>query len=97
MCNNAVPELVKKRIEIAKLFYPLERKLQRRLAKRLISGFNETANYLSGFAKEIGFIQKIDEENFIVWKNNNKSKNECLFCYIEDSAKLELFTELFKK
>ncbi len=95
--NNAVPEFVKKRIEIAKLFYPIERKLQRRLAKKLISGFDETATYLNEFAKEIGFTQKIVEENFIVWKNKNKSNTECMFYYIGDATKLKLFTELFEK
>ena len=95
MENIATSDIVKKRIEIAKLFYPLEKKFQRRLAKKLISGFEETTNYLSDFAKELNFTQEIIEEKFIIWKY--KSKIECMFIYIQDSMKLDLFIELFEK
>jgi hypothetical protein len=94
---NAVSEIVNKRIEIAKLFYPLEKKLQRRLAKNLVSGFNKTVDYLGLLAKDMDYTLTVIEENFIVWMYNNKSKIECMFNYMEDPKKLDLFLKLLKK
>jgi hypothetical protein len=37
MQENKILDIVKRRIKIAGLFYPLERKLQRRIAKNLVS------------------------------------------------------------
>lgn len=97
MEDKDISEIVKKRIEISRLFYPLERKLQRRLAKNLVLGFEETANYLSVFANELNFTQNIIEGKFIVWRYKNKSKIECMFNYIEDSMKMDLFIEVYEK
>jgi hypothetical protein len=43
MQENEIPERIKKRIELAKLFYLLERKYERRWAKLLNSGFDRIA------------------------------------------------------
>lgn len=96
MGKNAIPEIVKKRIEISKLFYPLERKLQRRLAKIFVYGFDETVNYLGVIAKDLNFTQKVIQEKFILWKYKNKTQIECMFSYVEDATKLDLFVKLFR-
>ena len=97
MKDKDIPDIINKRIEIAKLFYPLERKLQRRLAKNLVLGFEETANYLSVYADGLNFTQNIIEEKFIVWRYKNKSIIECMFIYIEDSMKMDSFIEVYEK
>ena len=95
MTKKTIPEIVLRKIEVSKLFYPLERKLQRKLAKNLVSGFADTTNYLSILAKELNFTQNIVEGKLIVWRYKNKAPIECMFSYIENAMQLELFIELF--
>ena len=95
MTKKTIPEIVLRKIEVSKLFYPLERKLQRKLAKNLVSGFTDTKDYLSILAKELNFTQNIVEAKLIVWKHKNKAPIECMFSYIENAMQLELFIELF--
>jgi hypothetical protein len=97
MQENKIPEIVKKRIEIAKLFYPLERKLQRRLAKNLVSGFNDTLEYLNELAERMNFSQTVLEKKYIIWKGPDKKSNDCMFCIIEDITKLSSVVELYEK
>jgi len=73
MQENDVPEIVKKRIELAGLFYPLERKLQRRWAKALLSGFEDTVAKLDETAKDMNYVQTIAEDKFILWSETENS------------------------
>jgi len=95
--KKEIPEIVKKRIKIAKLFYPLERKLQRRLAKNLVSGFDDTFKYLNEFAESMNYVQAVKEKRYIIWKDPDKKNNECMFCIIEDITKLSSVMEIFEK
>ena len=97
MGKNNIPIIVKKRIEISKLFYPLERKLQRRLAKKLLLGFDETFQYLGEMANKLNFEQIIIEEKFIVWKFPKEPNFECMFCFIKEITNIDLLIELFEK
>ena len=95
MIKNTFPDIVEKRIEITKLFYPLERKLQRRLAKILLSGFDELTKHLNTIAADKNFKQSILHKKYIVWKYGNKNNVECMFCYVNDAMNLNSFVDLF--
>jgi hypothetical protein len=97
MQREEIPQTVKKRIEIAGLFYPLERKLQKRLAKNLVSGFDATLKYLNELAESLNFVQNVLEGKYIIWKDSGKKSNECMFCLINDITKLNFIVELFEK
>jgi hypothetical protein len=95
--EREIPEIVRRRIEISKLFYPLERKLQRRLAKNLISGFDEISDYLNELAENRKYVQSVAENEYILWRDANSKSNECMFCLIKDISSLKPVTELFEK
>lgn len=96
MKRTAIPKIVKKRIEIAKLFYPLDRNHKRRIAKILNSGIEETIKYLNAYAEEMQFIQVINKDKYIIWKQNNASKIECMFCFIADATNMNLLQSLIE-
>jgi hypothetical protein len=97
MQENEIPERVKKRIELAKLFYPLERKYERRWGKLLNSGFDQTAEELSSLSNTLNYNQKVPEENTILWLDPIESKAECMFCLIYDITDLDLVASIFDK
>ncbi len=96
MNEKYIPELVQKRIKLAALFYPIERKLQRRLAKSLISGFEQTVEYFDDLAGTMNYNQSIIGENLILWKDITTKKTECLFCLITDITEIESIPHLFE-
>ena len=95
MKKSGIPEIIKKRIEIAKLFYPLERKFQRRLAKVLLEGFEKLTEYLNMLAEEKNFKQSIMNKKYIVWKHGRKNNIECMFCYVDNAMDLDMFVKIF--
>jgi hypothetical protein len=97
MKENEIPERIKKRIELAKLFYPLERKYERRWGKLLNSGFDRIAEELNSLSNNLNFNQKVPEENTILWLDPGDNKAECMFCLIYDITDLDLVASIFDK
>ena len=97
MQEKEIPERIKKRIKLAGLFYPLERKLERSWGKLLNSGFDETAEELSSLSNDLSFKQKVPEVNTILWLDPDDNKTECMFCLIDNSTKLDVVTGVFDK
>jgi len=97
MTETDLPQKVKKRIELAKLFYPLDRKYQRRWAKLLIAGFGSTAEQLYTLSAEYNYNFISPEDNTVLWLDGETDKPECMFCLINDSANLELTASIFER
>ena len=97
MQESEIPERIKKRIKLAGLFYPLERKYERRWGKTLNSGFDETVVKLQSLSDDLNFNQKVPEENTVLWLDTDDGKSECMFCLIDDITKLDLVTGIFDK
>ena len=91
-----IPKALKKKIELSKLFYPLVRKLQRRLAKILVSGHEETIKYLSAMAKSMNYIPVVSKDKYILWNSSEKSNTECMFYVINDITNINFLRDLFK-
>jgi len=97
MQENEIPERIKKRIDLAKLFYPLERKYERRWAKLLNFGFDRTAEELNSLSNNLNFNQKVPGENTILWLDPDDGKVECMFCLVYDITDLDLVVSIFDK
>ena len=97
MQEKEIPERIKKRIELAGLFYPLERKYERRWGKLFNSGFDQTAAELNSLSGKFNFNQNMPEENTVLWLDPDDGKSECMFCLIDDITRLDLATGIFDK
>jgi len=86
MKKNVLPEIVKKRIEISKLFYPLARTEERKWAKTFHTGIDSLFTILEPEAIRLKFFQDLVPENYIIWKDLDTKTNECMFCLIHDAT-----------
>ena len=97
MQEKEIPEKIKKRIELSGLFYPMERKYERRWGKTLNSGFEQTLAELQSLSNNLNYNQKVPEENTVLWLDPDDGKSECMFCLIDDITKLDLVAGIFDK
>jgi len=97
MNKKDIPEIAKNRIKLAQLFYPLERKYQRRWAKLFNSGFEDTAEKLKALSQKLHYVYKIPESNSVLWIDAKTNRVECMFCLITDCADIELVSSIFER
>jgi hypothetical protein len=97
MQEKEIPERIKKRIKLAGLFYPLERKYERRWGKTLNSGFNQTLAELQSLSNNLDLNQSVPEEDTVLWLDPDDGKSECMFCLIDDITRLDLVVRIFDK
>jgi hypothetical protein len=96
MKEKAVPEIIKKRIEIAKMFYPLERNEERKWARVFHKGLDSLYARLETEASKLSFIQDL-KENYIIWIDPDKNTNESMFCIISDATSFKSVQSLISK
>jgi hypothetical protein len=95
--EKEIPEIAKRRIKLSNLFYPLERKYQRRWAKVFNQGFEQTADKLKELSLELQYDYKIPEANSVLWIDSHTNRTECMFCLINDSMDFDMVFNIFKE
>lgn len=88
---------INKRIELAKIFYPLDQTAKRRWARVFRSNWKNINDKFENLAGEWEFSSKSLSDNTILWIDSNNNSIECMFCFIEDISKLELISDIFEK
>lgn len=89
MKEKVLPKIVRKRIEISKLFYPLDRNEERKWARIFRNGLDSLFVKLEPEASKLGFVQELIQDNFILWKDPDSNTNECMFCIITDPSSFQ--------
>lgn len=92
-----LPQEVKKRIEVAKLFYPLDRTAQRRWARLFASDFKKICSRFSDLAGEWEFESRSASDNTILWTDVKSKNSECMFCFVDDVTQLESISSIFDR
>jgi hypothetical protein len=95
--EDEIPEKVGRRIELSKLFYPLERKYERRWGRTFDSGFDQLHSELQELAEERQYFQDKIDHNTILWKDAVDGTAECMFCLINDATNLGTIQDVFQK
>lgn len=90
-----MPENVQKRLELFQMFYPLERKYERRWGRTFDSTFDEIVPVFSEQAIEKGYEQKTVEPQTILWQNPNDGSVECMFCFVVDASNFDQVQNIF--
>jgi hypothetical protein len=86
MKEKVLPKIVKKRIEISKLFYPLDRNEEKKWAIIFRNGLDSLYAKLEIEASKLDFVQDLVQDKFIIWKDLPSNTNECMFCIITDAT-----------
>ena len=89
MKKRVLPKIVKKRIEISKLFYPLARNEERKWARIFRNGIDSLFVKLESEAIKLDFVQDLVQDSFILWKDPGSNTNECMFCIITDATSFQ--------
>ena len=87
---------IKRRIELSKIFYPLERKEERMWGKVFNWGITNIFEYFDELAVKKNYKQEKVDSNKIIWKEKDNSI-ECMFCFIQDITNLKLVKNVFSK
>ena len=95
MAAEQLPLNVRKRLEIAGLFYPLDRSAQRQFARILSKGQKAFESHLAENARELKFEQEIVRDGFILWKDREAGTYECLFRLVDDATDLPTIKNIF--
>ncbi len=89
--------LVEKRLRLAAMFYPIERKLERRWAKLFLAGFAETARELEIMAEAQGYRQQTQEDRIVFWHDPETGSHEAMFFFIYDIMDLASVQRCFRE
>lgn len=95
--ENNLTEEIKRRIELAKLFYPLERKVEKRWGNIFNSSFETILQKFAEIAVEKDYIQELMDVQTILWRDSNSNSAECMFSLIFDITNLNLVIDIFDK
>jgi len=95
MSNRNNSAVLEARIELSRLYYPLDRTAQRRWAKIFKSGFPALQTKLTELAGEMHYQQTIPADNAILWHSAVTDENECMFCLIPDVMNLDMVHNVF--
>ena len=93
--EKEIPEKIKRRIGLSKMYCPLERKDKRKWGKIFDSTFDEIYSELEKLAKVRDYIQNKLDNNKIMWKDKNDKTAECMFCIINDITNVDLIQDVF--
>lgn len=97
--NNSIdelPENIKRRLNFFKMFYPLERKLERRWTKVFHSPFEEITEKFKEKSIEENYRQEVLQENLILWQDTVDKDTTCMFYFIQDTMDFKNVQNLFK-
>jgi hypothetical protein len=94
--KKKLPKRIKRRIELSKMFYPLERSEERKWGRIFNSKQNIILDYFGEIALEKKYLQEKVDANKIIWKEKDGSI-ECMFCFIENISDLESVRKVFSK
>ncbi len=94
--KQKLTEKQKKRIDLSGMFYPLERKYERRWAKLFNSGFKDIAEGFRELAEDKKYNQTEKSKNMILWHDPRDSIVECMFYFIDDPTDLDRVLNLYK-
>jgi len=96
MKNDKTPDKVKKRLELFKMFYPLERKDQRKWAKIFKSHFMIISQKFRELSFEKGYRQEDINKQLILWRDPEDASVECMFYFVQDVTDLSAIYHCFE-
>jgi hypothetical protein len=96
MKHTDVPEKVKKRLELFEMFYPLEKKTERRWAKIFKSHFMIIAQKFRELSVEKGYHQEDINDQLILWRDPENASVECMFYFVPDVTDLSTIHHCFE-
>ncbi len=94
--KKKLPKIIQRRIELSNMFYPLERKEERKWGKIFNSEIKNIFNHFQELAIKKNYIQEKVDVNKIIWKEKDDSI-ESMFCFIEDLTNLGSVSKVFSK
>lgn len=95
--EQKLPEKIKRRIKLAKLFYPLDRNEERRWGRLFISEWKIITDRFAKLADEKGYCQKELDQYTIIWYDRDNDSAECMFCFINDATDFKAVYGIFKQ
>ena len=93
--KKKLPRKVRRRIDLANMFYPLERKEERRWGRLFKSEFSVIEQKFTELASEKRYRQTSLGDNVIIWRDDKNSDVECLLYFIRDVTDLKSVSRLF--
>jgi hypothetical protein len=93
---DQLPEKIKRRIELSKMFYPLERKVERRWGNLFKSEFEVIVRRFKELSIEKRYSQKEISDTLILWEDVKDSTVECMFYFINEPSDLNSVQNLYK-
>lgn len=94
--NNKHSVKIKRRLELFGMFYPLDRKYERRWAKIFKSGFEVIKEKFKEISIEKNYKQEEVKNNIILWYDHSRNTVECMFYFINDASNLSSVYNCFK-
>ncbi len=95
LSEEQYPEKVQRRIALSKLFYPLERKHQRRWGKIFDSGSETIYEAFQEVAEAKNYRQEKLDANKILWRDSKDDSAECMFCLIDDVTDIDAICDVY--
>jgi hypothetical protein len=94
--NDSLPDIVRRRIEISALFYPLSRHEERKWARIFQKDITFLFTRLEADAGRLKFVQELVKNQFILWRDPDTNKNECIFYPMRNATSFQSLQQLIQ-
>lgn len=96
IAEKEIPEKAQRRLDLFAMFYPLERKYERRWAKTFHSSFETISEKFKKLSVEKSYHQEEIDNHLILWRDPEDSSVECMFYFIKDITNFADPYQLFR-
>lgn len=95
--DKKIPEKIKRRLTLFKMFYPLDRNQERRWGRIFDSEFKDVCAFFKEAAEKNNYEQKSIGKQLILWKDIGTPNVEALFYFVWEPSDLDQIQGIFKR
>lgn len=97
IADKKIPDKIKRRLTLFKMFYPLDRNQERRWGRVFDSEFKDVCAFFQEAADKQSYEQKSIGKQLILWKDKGSPSVEALFYFVWDPSDLNQVHGIFKR
>lgn len=95
--DKKIPEKIRRRIVLFRMFYPIDKNLERRWGRIFDSEFKDVCAFFQEAADKHNYEQKNLGKQIILWRDKEDSTVEALFYFVREASDLNQVQNVFKR
>lgn len=94
--RKEIPELIKRRVQLSRIFSSSNQTEKRRWGRVFFAGFDNTEAKLASLSEALKYKQEKLNRNSILWRGIENNSVECMFCFIDEVTNINQVASVFR-